>query len=256
VIWDLEDGVAASDKDVARAELVTLLDEVGEAPRPPWVRINSPLTPRGEEDLRLLLDRLPPGRRRIAVPKADRDTLARLAPWRAAASWLLLVETAAAFLSLLRGEPWLWRGEGVRLGFGALDYLADVGGSVGSEERELLLPRTVLVWASREQGYPPPVDTVYPAFQDDEGLRRSTLAARALGFAGRLVVHPRQIPVVHEAFRPNEAERAWAEAVVREAEGRGAVQVEGAMVDKPVLDRARAILAASRDDPAPSGDAV
>lgn len=240
VIWDLEDAVPPDRKDFAREAVLTLLGEVGQGERRPWVRINSLQSGRGEEDLRQLWAALPPERRRFAVPKTDQDVLRELATYRSGAEWLFLVESVDGFLDFLL-HPGIWQGEAVRLSFGALDYQLDLGGQTGPDETELLVPRTILAWASRRRRFLPPIDTVYPQVSDEEGLRRSAERAKRLGFAGKLVVHPRQIDPVHQAFRPSPEERDWAERVLSAAEGRGAALVDGMMVDRPVLDRARTI---------------
>jgi len=85
-----------------------------------------------------------------------------------------------------------------------------------------------------------------PSIGDDEALRTEAVAARALGFAAKVCIHPRQLAVVHDVFTPTDEELAWARRVVDaagEAKGRGAIAVDGQMVDAPVVARARRLLA-------------
>jgi citrate lyase subunit beta/citryl-CoA lyase len=100
-----------------------------------------------------------------------------------------------------------------------------------------------MVVASRCAGLPAPIASVTPAI-DDEGQLRSDVAwERSLGFGAKLLIHPRQIAVVHDAMRPNDEQVAWARRVVAAARAsQGAVQVDGRMVDHPVLAKAQAIL--------------
>jgi citrate lyase subunit beta/citryl-CoA lyase len=93
-------------------------------------------------------------------------------------------------------------------------------------------------------------DTVYAAVDDDDGLGRETSAVRDLGFDGKGAIHPRQIPIIHSCFAPSAAEVEHARRVVAAAEeaeaaGIGAVTVDGRMVDRPVVERARRTLALS-----------
>jgi citrate lyase subunit beta/citryl-CoA lyase len=83
--------------------------------------------------------------------------------------------------------------------------------------------------------------------RDADGLRDDCRRARALGFRGKTCIHPAQVPVVHEAFAPTGTELAWAQNVVdafdaAEPDGAGVVLVDGQMVDRPVVDRARRLL--------------
>ncbi|MDQ3787448.1 MAG: aldolase/citrate lyase family protein, partial [Actinomycetota bacterium] len=123
--------------------------------------------------------------------------------------------------------------------FGGIDFAADIG--VDPLSRTALLhARSTLVLAAAVAGCAPPVDGVTMALSDVDAVRDDTRHAAELGFTGKLCVHPRQVPVVHEAFRPSDAEVAWARSVL--AAGDGVAAVDGQMVDRPVLLRARRIL--------------
>jgi len=90
-----------------------------------------------------------------------------------------------------------------------------------------------------------PLDGVHPAIDDPEGLRRSIRHAYEMGFAGALCIHPKQVVVIHQALAPSAADLAWAKRVVEAgAHGAGAYQLDGQMVDAPVLLRAQRLLAA------------
>ena len=134
----------------------------------------------------------------------------------------------------------------VRFVFGASDLLADLG-AVGDDDLATLYLRSQLVVESRVVGVGPPVDSVHTDIGDGEGLALAARRARSLGFHGKSLIHPRQIAVVHEAFRPTVAEVAAARRIVVEAsnaagEGQGGITVDGAFVDPAIVARARAVL--------------
>ena len=100
--------------------------------------------------------------------------------------------------------------------------------------------------ASAAAGLAGPVDGVTGAVDDAELLTADTTRSRRRGFAGKLCIHPRQVPVVRAGFAPSAAEVAWAERVLASAQDGALAVVDGRMVDKPVVDRARRVLAASK----------
>jgi citrate lyase subunit beta/citryl-CoA lyase len=125
--------------------------------------------------------------------------------------------------------------------FGSIDLAFDLG--VDGDEG-LLAFRSQMVLASRLAGIRSPVDGVCTAIDDAEALRADAERARRLGFGAKLCIHPRQVDIVDRAFSPSAAERDWARRVLEAATNAGgaAVAVDGRMVDKPVVLRARAIL--------------
>src|ERR1700757_1842346 len=97
--------------------------------------------------------------------------------------------------------------------------------------------------ASRCAGRAAPIAGVPPAIDDRTALNRDIAFARAFGFAAKLCIHPKQVAAVRAAFAPTEAELDWARRVLTAAaSGVGAVQVDGRMVDRPVLRKARSLL--------------
>ena len=241
VIWDLEDAVKADAKLAARSTLADLL--VGDLLRVPWIRINDLGTIWGIDDLKRLAEKFGDRPARFVVPKATRAVTQEIAHLGLSAQWLFIVETAQGMADLLdMSRPWPTSGA-ARLAFGALDYRNDVGSRETPGEDELSWPRSVLVLASKVWGWAPPIDAVFPHMEDDAGLQTSTARARALGMAGKMIIHPRQIRSVHRAYIPTEEEVSWARDVVAGAEHQGAFQIRGMMVDRPVVERARQILA-------------
>ena len=110
---------------------------------------------------------------------------------------------------------------------------------------QLDVHRAQLVLVSRVGGIDAPVDGVSEAIDDVDALAREVARARRQGFGGKLCIHPKQVAAVNEGFRPTTAEVDWAKRVVAaDAEAKGAaVAVDGKMVDRPVMLKARAILA-------------
>jgi citrate lyase subunit beta/citryl-CoA lyase len=233
VIVDLEDAVAPADKAAARDAVSRWV----QASRPVALRINSAEADEFEDDLALCAL---PGIQAVVLPKAERlDALRRVAEAAPQAALLPLVESARGYAAreALAAAP------GVeRLLFGSIDFQLDLG--CQATEEELLPIRFGLVLASRLAGIAAPIDGVTPAIDDAQLLRQDAARARRLGFAGKLCIHPRQLAPVHEAFAPSEAELAWARRVVEAAAAAdgAAVKVDGQMVDRPVLLRARALL--------------
>ncbi|WP_417728518.1 HpcH/HpaI aldolase/citrate lyase family protein [Roseovarius sp.] len=233
VILDLEDAVAEADKDAARDALDRRFTD-----RPVIVRINPVGTPWHEADLRAVTHLQPDA---VMIPKSeDLAQLAKIGAGLDGIALLPLVETArglaqARQLAALPGVR--------RLVFGSVDYCADLA---MTHDRALLLPaRSELVLASRIAGIAAPIDGVTTTLDDTDLLVEDALHARAIGMAGKLCIHPAQVAPVRQAFCPAETEIAWARRVL--AAGDGAVRIAGEMVDAPVLAKARAILAATRE---------
>jgi citrate lyase subunit beta/citryl-CoA lyase len=231
VIVDLEDAVPAADKERARAALAHWLTPQ----RQVLVRVNAADTPWFAEDVRACGQ---PGVSGIVLPKAERaDDVERVAAACRSAPVLPLIESAQGAWNALAVAR---AGNVKALLFGSLDYQADLGIS----DDDLLHARSQIVLVSRVAGLEPPVDGVTPAIDDPELLRRDCHRSRQLGFAGKLCIHPSQVDIVNACFAPTADEVAWARRVVdafERAHG-SAVQVDGRMVDRPVLLKAQAIL--------------
>ena len=95
------------------------------------------------------------------------------------------------------------------------------------------------------------LDAAFPDVANEEGFRAESLAARSLGFIGKTCIHPKQIPIANEVFQPSDEEIRNASRIVEaatreEAAGRGAFLVAGKMVDKPIVERAKVVLARAK----------
>lgn len=228
VILDLEDAVPLAAKDEARAALRRDFTD-----RAVIVRVNAAGTPWHATDLAAVAHLEPAA---LMLPKAESvavlDAVAASAP---RLPLIALVESAAGLAAArtLAAHPAV-----ARLAFGSVDFCADLG--CAHVREALVSARAELVLASRLAGLPAPIDGVTTAIEDEALVIDDAHYARALGFGGKLAIHPRQITPVRTGFAPDAGEIAWAQKVV--ASGDGAAAVDGAMVDEPVRIRARAIL--------------
>lgn len=240
VLVDLEDAVAPSRKDSARAEATRLLSA---ATRPVQVRVNHPDTPWHDADVAAVAEL--PAHVGARVPKVETPeevrTLAARLPGR---RLHLLVESALGVeraFALATAAPAV-----ASVGLGEADLRSDLWAGA---DAALVWARSRLVVAARAAGLPPPAMSVYPHVRDTEGLAESCAAGRALGFCGRTAIHPAQLPVIRAAFLPGPKEVDRAREVVErvadaEDTGVGAIALaDGTFLDRAMVDRARALLA-------------
>lgn len=252
VIVDLEDAVAPSDKDSARAALAAeagalraLCDAAG---CQLLVRPNARGTAWHEEDVRACAVLPLHG---LVVPKPD-DAIALAAIGRLVGAerlLYLLVESLAGFHHIAD----ISRAPGVRqMMLGAADLMLDIG--ISDDGDPLHYFRSLLVMHSKLAGLPPPVDGVCLALEDPARLEFEVDRAKRFGFGAKLCVHPSQIAPVHRSFLPPAAEYDWARRIVEAASAAGgaAVKVDGRLVDAPILEQARRVLQASGHMPAAS----
>jgi citrate lyase beta subunit len=242
VIVDLEDAVPEAGKDDARRLVAARLRERRPGRGLQLVRINGLDTAHARADLRALEGLAIHG---VVVPKAEPQPLHGLAP--SGPPVVALVETATG---LRRAFETATRPRVAKLMLGVVDLAAALGATPGPDGRELLHARSALVVDSVAAGLGGPIDGPCTAIGDDDALRAETAAAKALGFAAKACIHPNQLATVHEVFAPSAAELTWARRVVAAADeatagGRGAVAVDGQMVDAPVVARSRRLLDAA-----------
>jgi len=236
VILDLEDAVAAENKQVARDLVAQWLSTP--PPVPVMVRVNGVDTEWLDEDLTALMSANAVG---IMLPKtsspADIDYVAtRLG---ARLPIIALIETAEG---LMRAYEIARHERVTRLAFGSIDFQVETG--IQGERDALLYARSQLVIHSRAAGVQSPIDGVCTSTGDPNRVLGESRYARSLGFTGKLCIHPSQVTAVHEGFAPTLDELKWARALmaVVESKGNGAIRFEGKMVDLPVIERARQIL--------------
>ncbi len=239
VILDLEDSVPPEEKDAALVLVRNALRVVDFGDCERMVRVNQ--LPRGLDELDTLVRA---GANLILVPKCevedDIKELDRRLKQASTEVWLMpIIETAQGMFEAARIARASERV--AALTWGMEDYLADTGASKTQAGLETVWARSQVVNAARAAGVQP-IDTVYGNVDDLEGLAASCRVAREFGFEGKGCVHPRQIPVVNEAFTPSVDEVEQARKVVlayrkARAQGHGAVAVGSKMVDAPVVKR-------------------
>ena len=127
---------------------------------------------------------------------------------------------------------------------GSVDLGAEVGLETRPDGQEILYARSKVAIDSTAAGLRGPFDAVHLDFQDEAGLEQQSLLARALGFRGKASIHPAQIETINRVFAPSDREIEWARKVVDAFDGQseGVLAVNGTMVDRPVVERARRVL--------------
>jgi citrate lyase subunit beta / citryl-CoA lyase len=239
VIIDLEDAVPTADKAAAREAVAAWMSSASDEIRGKLlIRINDASTGWYADDLRFLRQIRAAC---VMLPKCEsrRQLAGVLAPLDASATALPLVETARGLLAALD----LATAPGVaRLAFGSLDYMADL--DIPADSPALQHAAIQLAIASRAAGLPPPVAGVTPDIDADR-VAADMAQARSLGFGAKMCIHPAQVAAVHGALRPGAEEQDWAQRILAawHAAGGGAFQLDGKMVDRPVVLKAERIVA-------------
>jgi citrate lyase subunit beta/citryl-CoA lyase len=237
VILDLEDAVTPEHKEAARLAVAGFLEQDTRC----VVRVNGVESEWFEDDLAMLRAARPGA---VMLPKAESAAaVATLASVLGhAVPVIALIESARGLAGC---RELLATGQVARLAFGSVDFMLDLG--ITADGDGLVSARSELVLASRLAGRPGPIDGVTLALHDEAGLVADVDRARRFGFAGKLCVHPAQVAAVNAGFQPDAAEVAWARHVLAMAATNvaGALRVDGKLVDRPLLERARQLVAAS-----------
>ncbi|MCI0371406.1 MAG: CoA ester lyase [candidate division NC10 bacterium] len=257
-IFDLEDGVAPDRKAEARRNVAALLREERPGLAERTVRVNGLHTPFFAEDLRAIVGARPDA---LVLPKVEApEEVAAIEAAVAAAEraagvpgpgppLLLFIESARGLAAAAAIAGASCRVEALILGHA--DLCKDLGvRQARATEGILLHVRCTLVLAARAAGVEA-VDTIYETLGDVEGLRTEAEQAAALGFAGKLALHPAQVEPIQAAFTPSPEEVTYARRVVEgfeaaRAAGRGVFTLDGRMVDEPFVEVERRLLARAR----------
>lgn len=244
VIVDWEDAVVPERKAEARELTGTFFGEPTDRPVLRYLRINSPRIPDGLRDLEALfeMEHLPDG---IMIPKVESPEEVRwmteiLQPYRQDIELFPTVETAKGVRAV--AEVALASDATTILGFGAVDLVAETGSDLSWDS--LLYTRSQVVLAATEARIEA-LDTVWIEIDDQAGLEDESRRARAIGFTGKAAIHPSQVAPINAAFSPSNAEVDLARRIVEAAEGdfSGALQIDGKMIDEPVIIAARRTMA-------------
>ncbi|XP_074640922.1 citramalyl-CoA lyase, mitochondrial-like isoform X2 [Tubulanus polymorphus] len=263
VVMDCEDAVAVNAKDIARKNVLEALQTLTLQPRTESsVRINSFSSGFGKDDLKTVLSsqRLP---NMINLPKVESpEEMEKFAEefkknlgdrkLEKKIALTIMIETALGFTFMREickkgcelSEKEQFNLEGVV--FGTDDFAADIGAERTPDLTELMAARQLFVITSKAFGLQP-IDSVYTAFKDVDGLRKQAEEGRRLGYLGKQVIHPMQVPVVQEAFLPNKEKIKWAIDLIdafdtHQKSGKGAFTFNGKMIDMPVYIQAKNIV--------------
>lgn len=256
VCMDMEDGTAANRKAEARQTIARALQELDFGASERLARINGVGTRLEADDLAAVLPHRPDG---IVLPKAETpEQVAWVSEKIEAAElkhgWpvnsirmILVVESARGILNLkeLAAHPRL-----DALIFGAEDFSASVGATRTPEALEVLYARSALVTAAAAYGLQA-IDLVTVDFRNTDQARRDALFGAQLGYTGKQVIHPAQVEPVQSAFTPDDEAIAYAQRVVEtfeknQAKGAGAYDLDGKMIDLPLLKSAQNVLERAR----------
>ncbi len=262
IVLDLEDAVAPARKAAARHNVAEYLRQSAtDNPHSQsvWVRINALDSDAAIPDLTAVIPAGPDG---IVLPKAHsaqqvRTLAGMLDELEADAGQTvgrtgiipLVTETAEAVFQLGSYLPDIPRLQA--LTWGAEDLSAVIGATRTRDEHGDWLPvfqqvQSLALLAAGAAGIPA-IETIYGQFTDKEGLQRIAERARQQGFTGMLAIHPDQVPIINASFTPTADEIAYAGRVVQafaDADGAGAIQLDGKMLDEPNLRLARRVLEA------------
>jgi citrate lyase subunit beta/citryl-CoA lyase len=242
VILDLEDSVDPGRKAEARDAVVAFLREEPETRGQLFVRVNTARSSWIDDDV-VAVGELA-GLDGVVLPKAESAGEVEAVAKRVRSRRVLpLLETARG---VVRADAIAAADAEVpAIMFGAEDLTAELGIPRTLEGEEIVYARSRVVLAAAVAGADP-LDAVFGDLEAPEQLRRDCDRARALGFRGKMAIHPNQIAVIHEVFTPTAEEIAAARQLLETFEARaveGVIRTDGQMVDAPMLARARRVLA-------------
>ncbi|GBN86219.1 Citramalyl-CoA lyase, mitochondrial [Araneus ventricosus] len=260
-VLDCEDGVAANKKTDARNVIREIAGFFDFKKIEFAVRINSVDSGLAEEDLMCVLsgERYP---ETLMVPKLESSAqiiwineklkLCSKQTGAKKVNLVFFVESAKSLLDLRQicekavdlSKEGLFRFEG--LVFGSDDFCADIGATRTEDATELLTARQLLILVAKSFRVQA-IDMVHINYKDVPGLVKSCEEGARMGFTGKQVIHPNQVPIVQKAFSPSPEKVEWAKELIRlfidhQNLGKGAFTFRGAMIDKPLLLQAEYIV--------------
>jgi citrate lyase subunit beta / citryl-CoA lyase len=255
ITLDIEDSVPPAEKPRARDMVRENLKQAGSGGSAVYVRINNWDTPWPNDDLEAVVYE---GLSGVVLPKCAGPDHVRRLDWKleelerrrglpiGSIAVQVLIETA---IGVIHAYPSAVASKRVNsLIFGAVDYTKDMRVKLTIQGEELLYARAHTATAARAAGLIA-IDHPFVAYQDVEAFEKSTRYGRQLGYEGRMLIHPNQIEPSHRIYTPSPEDAEWAREVVKAfeeegiAKGMAAINYKGQMVDTPVYDNARSVLA-------------
>ena len=260
IMFDLEDSVAMTEKDTARFLVYNALTTLDYGNIEKVVRINDLSSGLGIEDLEAIVRAKPDV---IRLPKtenaqdvidceAEIERIEREAGIPVGTTGMMAaIETAGGVLNAYEIAHSSKRLIGIALG--AEDYVTELKTTRSDDGTELFFARGMILNAARSAGIDA-LDTVYSDVNNEEGFIREATMIKKMGFSGKSIINPRQIAPLHEIFMPREKDLIKARAVmeaIREANerGSGVASLNGKMIDRPVVIRARYLLELAGENP-------
>jgi citrate lyase subunit beta / citryl-CoA lyase len=259
ITLDIEDSVPPAEKPRAREMVRENLKQAGTGGSLIYVRINNWDTPWPNEDLEAVVYE---GLHGVVLPKCAGPDHVRRLEWKleelerrrglpiGGIAVQVLIETA---IGVMNAFPSAVASKRINsLIFGAVDYTKDMRVKLTIEGEELLYARAHTACAARAAGVIA-IDHPFVAYNDTEAFEKSTRVGRQLGYEGRMLIHPSQIEPSHRIYTPSPEDVQWATEIVKVfeeegiAKGLAAINYKGQMVDTPVYDNARSVLAAMEE---------
>lgn len=239
VIVDLEDTVAPEDKADARKALQQYHDSADY--QPIWLRINRAGSEAFIKDIALCQQM--PNLVGIVLAKAEQASDIEKAYLGTGLPIIALIESAVGLYHI---DAMAKVSGLVGFSYGFLDLCNDLHVQVGTPAADIVANqiRYQLVLTSKVHELAAPIDTVYPDFNDEVGLNARVQLWSQMGMLGMLCIHPKQVAVVQRALKPTESELSFAKRVVEEYErsGQAVFEIDGQMVDAPVIERSLQLL--------------
>lgn len=257
LMFDLEDSVSLKEKDTARFMVYNALKTIDYEGTETVVRINGLDTPFGKDDLEAIVRAKPDI---IRLPKTEKpqdviemDKLItnienKIGFEVGTIKIMAAIESAIGIINaydIVKASPRLM---GVALG--AEDFVTDMKTTRSLDGIELLTARSQIILAARAAGIYA-LDTVFSDINNTEGFINEVKHIKQLGFDGKSVIHPNQIEPVHKIYTPSEKEIKKSIRVLEaieeaESKGSGVISLDGKMIDMPIVERARRVIALAK----------
>lgn len=240
VIVDLEDAVALTDKAQARLAIQDYYK--GKEAQPLWLRINQASSTEFAKDLALCQQL--PNLAGIVLAKAEQAADIEHVYYQTNLPVIALIERAVGLQQIdsMAGASGL-----LAFSYGFLDLCNDLQVQVGTPAADIITNqiRYQLILSSKVHQLLAPIDTIYPDFSDSDGLADRVTLWSQMGMSGMLCIHPKQIAIVNDTLQASAAEIDFAKRVVEEYErsAQAVFEIDGKMIDAPVIERCRRVLA-------------
>lgn len=253
ILLDLEDSVSISEKDAARYLVKYALRYLDFDGTEVAIRINGMDTPYWQEDIKKIIPekpdmiRLPKAETKEQIKKLDEEItkIEEKSGIKVGNTKIMVsIESAKGLKNAYDIATASPRMQAIAIG--GEDFTADLGVKRTREGNELLVARGELILAAKAAKVDV-IDSVFSNVDDEEGLRMETERAKAMGFTGKSIINPRQIPIVHDVFKPTGEEIEEAINITRAIEeakkkGSGVISLNGKMIDKPIVEKAQRVL--------------